>query len=127
MLRIEPVSSFRSPVMVSVPAAPVPPGLMVPWLIKPVVPLPTVIAPLPDKVPLLANPAVLLKVPPDETLIVPDWVNVVALTVRVAPVLACNKPLLVSPRLALPTVLSPAADVIVMLLSTVSAEFAVMG
>ena len=56
---------MMSPKTDKVPAAPVPPGLMVPWLVKPAVPVPTVMVPLPDKVPALLRPllALMLNVP----------------------------------------------------------------
>ncbi len=70
-LRIELAVNCKSPVMLSVPATPVPPGLMVPWLIKPATPVPTAIVPVPVNIPLLVKPLGSLKVAPDATLIVP--------------------------------------------------------
>lgn len=68
------VASCRSPVIDRVPAAFLPPGSMVPSFTSDEAVVPTIIVPLPDKVPVLAlvKPAVLLKAAPEATLIVPD-------------------------------------------------------
>ena len=72
IFRLDPVSSNKSPVMLSVPAVAYPPGLMVPWLISLAALVPTTIVPQPDKIPVLVKPAVRVKIPPLPTSMVPD-------------------------------------------------------
>ena len=52
----DPAASCMSPVTDSVPMAAAPPGLMTPTLRKALTPVPTLMAPPPDKVPALAKP-----------------------------------------------------------------------
>ena len=66
----EPIT--KSPVMVKVPTDPVPPGLMVPLLVKAATPVPTIIVPDPDNVPEFVKPAVSVKLVPLATLMVPN-------------------------------------------------------
>ena len=56
MFRTDVDPSCKSPVMDRVPAATAPPGLIVPLLIKPAAPVPTVIVPLADRLLLILSP-----------------------------------------------------------------------
>ena len=98
IFRLEPVASCRSPFTDRVPAAFLPPGSRVPWFTSAAALVPTAMVPLPDKVPVLVKPLVLLKVAPPATAIVPDWVKA-PLTLSV-PLLALMVPLLL--KLLLP-------------------------
>lgn len=71
MFKVPPVR-VTAPVTFSVPL-PDPAGLIVPELDS--VPAFTSIVPVPDSVPLLVKPAALVKLVPDATSIVPDWVT----------------------------------------------------
>src|SRR5450759_4101381 len=75
IFKLERLRSCTSPVIASVPVAPVPPGLMLPWLTKPDAPVPTAIVPVPDKVPVLVKPAAWLNVAALATLSVPALVG----------------------------------------------------
>ena len=94
MFRLELPVRVKSPVMARLPAALVPPGLMLPSLTSAAAPAPTAIVPLPDRVPVLVNPAVLVKVAPFATSMVPLLVKVVGLSV-IVPAVTLSVPVLV--------------------------------